>query len=85
MTICLFFLVQSFITNAQCPPNIDFEFGDFTGWQCWVGNVSRPANINTITWNPNAPVVPNPQRHLMLSLNPGDGLDEYGFFPKKLP
>jgi gliding motility-associated-like protein len=73
---------------AQCPPNIDFEQGNFTGWQCWIGNVSVSGGKNTINWVPNTPVPPvqtAPTRHLMLRTNPGDGLDPYGFFPKNCP
>ncbi len=72
-------------SNAQCPPNIDFEQGDFTGWQCWVGNVAVIAGKNTITWAPNAPVSPTFNRHTMLRTNPGNGRDYYGNFLKNCP
>ncbi len=71
-------------TIAQCPPNIDFELGDFTGWQCWVGS----ATLGGPVWTPNVPVPPvqtAPTRHLMLRSNPGDGLDMYGSFPVNCP
>lgn len=83
----LFFCCQSFSSSAQCPPNIDFELGDFTGWQCWVGWASVVNFKNVITWSPNMPVDPAlyPTRFQMLSSNPGDGNDPYGGFPKNCP
>ncbi len=73
--------------HAQCPPNIDFEAGNFLGWECWVGTVSAPLNANTITWNPAIPVDPRlyPTRFQMLSSVPGDGADPYGLFPRNCP
>ena len=80
-------LVVNKKTFAQCPPNIDFELGNFTGWQCWVGNVTVVSNKNTITWNPALPVNPilYPTRFQMLSSNPGNGTDQYGGFPRNCP
>ncbi len=51
--LLIFLLAINKITPAQCPPNIDFELGNFTGWQCWVGNVTVFNGKNTINWNPN--------------------------------
>ncbi len=73
------------IAVAQCPPNIDFEQGNFTGWEAWVGNVAVVGGINTITWAPNAPVTPTFNRHTMLRTVPGNGLDYYGGFPRNCP
>lgn len=81
--IFLFFsCLPVIVTQAQCPPNIDFELGDFTGWQCWIGAVSKPGNVNTITWNPTTPVTPDPNRHIVVS---GNGRDRYGNFPVSCP
>ena len=85
LTVCLFFIVQSFNVKAQCPPNIDFEMGDFTGWECWIGVPTLSGGANKIVWVPNAPVAPIPGRHTMLTSNPGDGNDFWGTFPKNCP
>ncbi|MFN8251845.1 MAG: PKD domain-containing protein [Ferruginibacter sp.] len=64
--------------HAQCPPNIDFESGNFTGWQCYKGTF---ANGNLLL----SPSQPTPGRHTMLSTVAGDGLDFWGGFPKNCP
>ena len=76
--------------SAQCPPNIDFEDGTFTGWQCWVGSVAElvgPPAKNVITWSPDMPVDPAlyPTRFRMFTSFPGNGLDPYGNFPRNCP
>ena len=64
--------------SAQCPPNIDFEFGDFTGWKCEIGSFSGGVlSLNT--------VLPTPGRHDMMSAIPGNGPDPYGLFSKNCP
>ena len=85
--IC-FFLLFFCIHNgmkAQCPANLDFETGTFAGWKLYTGKVAEDEatnqNIITLTEVP-APVA---GRHEMLSADPGDGLDEYGGFPKNCP
>ncbi len=65
---------------AQCPPNIDFEGGDFTGWQCYAGDVQN--NTGIITLNPSSPLA---NRHVMLASLPGNGNDFWGGFPKNCP
>ncbi len=80
-------MLSSHFLYAQCPSNVDFEQGNFTNWECWVGNVAVVANKNIITWNPNLPVDPRlyPDRFQMLSSVPGDGQDQYGLFPRNCP
>jgi len=78
--------VSSNCLRAQCPINIDFESGDFTGWKCWKGSVAAIAGANVITWDPGSPGLPDPSRHVMLSsFPPGNGLDPYGGFPQNCP
>ena len=86
------FLVWFFVSGnasssfAQCPPNIDFEQGDFRGWECWTGHTFDVGGKNAIIWDPpGLPVPPDPNRHRMLSSFPGDGRDPYGLFPKNCP
>jgi gliding motility-associated-like protein len=75
------------ITNsksaAQCPSNIDFETGTFAGWQCWAGSVDAVGNQNQITLLP--VTTPDPAKHIMLSSNPGDGLDKFAKIPRNCP
>jgi len=68
---------------AQCPPNIDFENGNFSGWTLYTGDVSTSGTQNLINLTQTPGPVPN--RHQMLSITPGDGLDQYGHFPKNSP
>lgn len=68
---------------AQCPANIDFESGTFNGWTCWTGTVDTLGGQNLITLIPaGGPVV---NRHEIMSVNPGNGLDKYGQFPQNSP
>ncbi len=69
--------------SAQCPANIDFETGTFSGWTCYTGGVTAIGGINNISLNP----VPGPVsgRHAMLSSVPGNGIDQYGGFPQNCP
>lgn len=78
-TICIFFLVQSFKTTAQCPPNIDFEEGTFNNWQCWTGNLVSPSQYTIF------PSLPVPGRHEIISAIPGGSVDPWGFFPVNCP
>ena len=74
--------------QAQCPPNIDFEFGDFTNWECWVGHTFDLGGKNAIIWDaPGLPVPPAlyPDRFQMLSSFPGNGRDAFGHFPVNCP
>lgn len=69
--------------NAQCPPNIDFETGDFTNWQLWAGTTYQINNKNIIDLTPVPDALPG--RHTMLSSFPGDGRDPFGLFPVNCP
>ncbi|MEO6541158.1 MAG: hypothetical protein ABIN74_09220, partial [Ferruginibacter sp.] len=72
------FSVSSKTILAQCPPNIDFEQGDFTGWQCYIGSFSGGIlNLN--------PTPPTANRHVMISAVPANLRDPYGNFPQKCP
>jgi gliding motility-associated-like protein len=78
LAICLFFSLSIFSASAQCPTNIDFELGDFSGWDCYSGTFDG-------TYTP-VLTPPIPGRHDMLSsLFPGNGFDTYGHFPKNCP
>jgi len=80
--VCLFACSCYFITNAQnCPPNIDFENGTFSGWQCYIGSTAAVNGENVITLSPSGPVF---NRHTMYTANTGE-LDPYGGFPVICP
>ncbi|HEY2720391.1 MAG TPA: hypothetical protein VGI82_01615, partial [Chitinophagaceae bacterium] len=70
--------------NAQnCPPNIDFETGTFTGWTCYTGFVAAVNGQNVITISPSGPVN---NRHTMYSYAKNAGqIDYYGKFPVLCP
>lgn len=71
-------------SKAQnCPPNIDFEKGDFSGWICYTGSVSSIDSSNVISFDYSGGPVFN--RHTMYSANQNAGVDEYGGFPKNCP
>ncbi|MCB0777521.1 MAG: hypothetical protein KDB99_14510, partial [Chitinophagaceae bacterium] len=83
------FLVFAFVlsirnANAQggiCPPNLDFEKGDFTGWQCYRGLViATPDGENELQLNPTAPL----GVHTMITAGSG-GADHFGGFPVSCP
>jgi len=80
--IQLFYFSNS--VNAQnCPPNIDFETGAFTGWTCYTGFTAEVNGQNVITLSPSGGPVAN--RHTMINSYSGNGLDEYGEFPISCP
>jgi gliding motility-associated-like protein len=79
-----FLCLAYFVAKAQnCPANIDFETGDFTGWTCYTGTTYSQNGQNVITFSYTGGPVYNQQT--MYSSNPGDGLDEYGDFPINCP
>jgi gliding motility-associated-like protein len=64
-----------------CPPNIDFEKGDFTNWQCRTGIVGVENGVNNIEWSG---AIQIPGRH---DLIPGNSavVDQFGLFPISCP
>ena len=68
---------------AQCPVNIDFEQGTFSGWQCWTGTTYVNNGTNVINLVPVPAAIPG--RHTMLSTIPGNGLDPFANFPMNCP
>ncbi len=85
LIMCGLFCLLSFSASAQCPDNIDFERGDFTGWKAWVGwHYLKADNVHD-TVDVGVQVPPLPTRHMMMSSFPGDGKDPYGGFPRNCP
>ncbi|MEJ7609840.1 MAG: PKD domain-containing protein [Ferruginibacter sp.] len=72
---------------STCPPNIDFEFGNFANWYCYTGRVTTVAGLNTFTWFNNSPPVNTPVngRHTMITATTPSAMDPYGNFPINPP
>ncbi len=84
--VCVLFAgFLSISVKAQpglCPPNIDFEYGDFTNWTCRTGRVALgPGGANTLTWSATGQVA---GRHTIISAATA-GYDLYGGFPELCP
>ncbi len=60
-----------------CPPNIGFDFGNFTNWDCFVGSVAVIGTTNIVTVNPSPPT---PNRHVIYPRTAPSNLDPYGLF-----
>lgn len=70
-------------THAQhCPPNIDFEAGNFNGWTCYTGNTAAIGGQNVITMNASGGAVFN--KHTLIS-KASTEVDYYGGFPISCP
>lgn len=63
---------------STCPPNIDFELGDFTNWVCGAGSATVPATV------PLPVTAPIPGRHTIIT-TATNGTDTYGGFPTLCP
>ena len=69
--------------NSQyCPPNLDFEAGNLTNWECFIGTTDTIAGKNRMTLMPSAPL---PNRHAVIAAASNPGMDPYGDFPKVCP
>lgn len=81
--VCLFALFQTaFSQGSTCPPNIDFEAGDFSFWQCMIG-VTRSVNgVNEIDLRDSGPVK---GRHEIITASSAPQVDFYGKFPVLCP
>jgi gliding motility-associated-like protein len=64
-----------------CPPNLDFEYGNFSLWECRTGTVQLVNGSNEITWTDFARVS---GRHELIPFTDTDR-DFYGGFPRKCP
>jgi len=84
---------KGFSQNLACPPNIDWEFGDSTGWSAEYGGPNTAAGANpgvppypggvpqTAVTTPNVGFVTG--RHTVM--NVAGGTDPYGGFPVVAP
>jgi gliding motility-associated-like protein len=68
--------------QASCLPNIDFEQGDFTNWECFIGNATSAGGNNQLNLFASPPV---PGRHTIIDASYNGVLDYYGQFPMRCP
>ncbi|MES2774355.1 MAG: hypothetical protein V4722_09235 [Bacteroidota bacterium] len=66
--------------SQTCPPNIDFEAGDFSNWQCFTGTTQWIGTQNVINLVASPPVS---GRHEIISSTTAK--DSYGLFPQLCP
>lgn len=71
------------VQGQNCPPNIDFENGDFGGWRCYAGTTLSQSGQNIISFSYSGGPIFN--QHTMNAANPGNGVDQYGGFPVNCP
>ena len=64
--------------SQTCPPNLDFEKGDFSNWQCFTGTTASDGIKNVITLNETPPVA---GRHEIITASTLPKKDYYGNFP----
>src|SRR5690349_9382655 len=74
------FFVQG---SAQCPPNIGFETGKFTGWECFAGSVRE--NVNGQPQMQLDPTGPIGGIHQIIEKSVRPQLDRFGNFPITSP
>ncbi len=67
---------------VPCPDNIGFELGNFTNWQCYIGQVDSVGTTNVVTVNPSPPTA---NRHTLYPRSIPSALDPFGLFPTNPP
>lgn len=65
-----------------CPPNLDFEAGNFDRWTCYTGYTGHQNSVNVITLNQSGP---ESSRHTVFTRNASQEVDPYGGFPVVCP
>lgn len=76
-------LVASSLAAQQCPPNIDFENGTLSNWECSIGSTAEFNGQNVITLYPSGAVT---GRHtIFTALANGMERDQFGGFPVVCP
>lgn len=82
---CILFIL-CFLSGAHsqttCPPNLDFESGDFTNWECFIGTTDTIGGKNRMNLHSSLPV---PGRHTIIAAASNPGNDYYGGFPRICP
>ncbi|WP_462264793.1 gliding motility-associated C-terminal domain-containing protein [Mucilaginibacter sp.] len=80
VSLMLILLADTLYIKAQCLPNVGFEDGKFTNWECKAGtiNLTTKQALLTVT-------EPIPGRHSMLTNTSPQQIDELGGFPVNCP
>ncbi len=84
-SVCCFFAILclfSKVYSQTCPPNLDFESGNFDNWECFIGEVRVSDGKNKMILNLSQPTS---SRHEIISAADNPGTDRYGGFPKLSP
>ena len=78
--LLIFFVSINEISYGQCPANIDFESGNFSGWGLDTGRVNLSAGLNDISLQSVSTYVPG--RHTLVTQPVGEDsiFDYYGGF-----
>ncbi|GAA4750814.1 hypothetical protein GCM10023229_34450 [Flavisolibacter ginsenosidimutans] len=74
-----FFYVE--MMAQGCPPNIDFEAGNFNNWTCYTGFTASVGGVNQINLTVSGPTF---NRHTMYTASTGE-TDPYGGFSVHCP
>jgi len=73
--LLIIFFLLSFRALAQTTPNIGFETGDFSNWQCYSGTIDATGNINVSLTSPISGLF------TIIGKESSTILDQYGQFP----
>ena len=65
--------------TGGCLPNIGFEYGDLTGWDCSTGVIQRDGSLSL------SPTGPGADRHTVIQNTYPQALDPWGHFPVNCP
>ena len=85
---CLYCLLlvlatQNVFAQPVCPPNIDFEFGNFSNWQLFAGSTTASGGLNYINVSPSAQIL---GRHTLVpNTPPTTPTDPFGGFSMGAP
>jgi hypothetical protein len=80
VTVLVGFLL-CFTSAAQCPPNIDFEKGDFSNWTAYTGTVSAATGQNVISLSTTGIVFGTGQHEMFSRVNNANDRDQFWRFP----
>jgi gliding motility-associated-like protein len=69
-------------SQSTCPPNLDFESGNFSNWECFTGKTDTLGGKNIMRLFPSPPT---PNRHTIIRAADNPGLDPFGQFPMLCP
>lgn len=82
--LCLLFITGKYVSaqlqpGYSCPPNIGFETGTFSNWDCFAGFIQKDGTLNLSS------TPPIDGRHTLLINSYPQNRDPYGLFPINCP